>query len=265
MKQNTLKMVFEFVDDCVIDNAYVGKGFVDPSPKLRKWFYLGYVLIQIGILINSSILIYFGMKGVIADDVLVVSGFCVGVVILCLMCADLHKCLCSDDEDDSKISHNITETRQRSGVVEIQVVEPSASRVYPFIFMELLIILNSISNAFFYIDTRNVTRSYNEHVILLSWLNVALLLIACILFYFYSRNFVWMWPLPCIIFRFHRMYPKFIKVDRNMVARNGELDDFLIQEKYHVIPVDRVSDKKFFNEWKWNKFNENRSKSRDQV
>ena len=242
-------MSFSFV--FVFEVPYVDNGCVDVSQGKRKWFRLGCILIQIVILINLAILIHSGYFGNL-KPLLVVSAACVGLMILWLTCDACHKGLYSDDEDENEMNHDVMGTTQEFDVVEIPVVEPYKGG-YTFFFIELLTVMNIIIS----LSTIDDTRSYNEDiVILLSWSNVGLLLIACLFCYIYSTNLAWVLPLPFVVIHFHRFYPMVIKVDRNTVyRRNGELDEFLILEKYAVVPVDRAGDKQFLEEYEnWSKF-----------
>ena len=222
---------------------YVGKGFIDPTPFLITCSRIVSILTQIAILANSAILIYFGIDFKMIG-VLVMSCICVVVITLGLMCQACNLAGLADDAQN----RNITEMTETSDVIELEVVNPEDGS-YTISVMQLLMLGNLISNTFFYVLYDATSFPNADIVIPLSWLNVALLVIACIFCYIYAKNFVWFIPLSCLWFQFTRLYPTVMKFERSMVTSpeyGKEVDPFLMMEKFNKVPVAIVDDLKEF-------------------
>ena len=222
-----------------IKKTYVGKGFIDPSPFLITCSRIVSILTQIAILANSAILIYFGIDFKMIG-VLVMSCICVVVITLGLMCQACNLAGLADDAQNI----DITEMTETSDVIELEVVNPE-DRSYTISVMQLLMLGNLISNTFFYVLYDATSFPNADIVIPLSWLNVALLVIACIFCYIYAKNFVWI--IGCTIV--NRLYPTVMKFERSMVTSpeyGSEVDPFLMMEKFNKVPVAIVDDLKEF-------------------
>ena len=149
--------------------------------------------------------------------------------------------------DDAQ-NTNITEMTETSDVIELEVVNPEDGS-YTISVMQLLMLGNLISNTFFYVLYDATSFLDADIVIPLSWLNVALIVIACIFCYIYAKNFVWFIPLSCLWFQFTRLYPTVMKFERSMVTSpeyGKEVDPFLMMEKFNKVPVAIVDDLKEF-------------------